>query len=219
MPTLSESARQGDILRWELHHEFSRENVTVVAAAALKIGAILAQRTKSTVTPTKKSGTGDGALGTWTLGASAMPGIYKLTCIATATNAGTFSVLAPDGGYLPNLTVAVAYVSDHINGTLADGAADWGLGAVIEIAVTGDGKYLPASYGAVDGTGEACAILLNDTAITTGKILAILRRFAILVPGDLIYDSSYDSAPKKAVAVAQLKALSNILVVPATSYV
>lgn len=240
MTTLSEGARQGDILRWELFHNFSRENVTVVATAALKIGTVLAQKTKSSVVAAKVAGgTGNGVIGACTLGALAIPGIYRIKftktggttstdVVDTSANViGTFAtttssvadVISPTGELIGELTVGVAFASGHINLTVADGDADWTAGDEITVTVTGDNKYYPASYGAVDGTGEACAILLNDTAITAGATLAILRRYGILVPSDLIYDASYDSAPKKAVAVAQLKSISNILVVPAASYV
>lgn len=217
MTTLSEGARQGDILRWELDHDFSRENAPVVATAALKVGTVLAKKTKSVATVAKASGSGNGTLGTCTLGAKAVPGVYKIVFTTTGATAAA-NVLAPSGELIGTLAVGTAFASDHINLTISDGATDWTAGDVVTVTVSGDDKYYIASYGAVDGTGEACAILLNDTPITTGSILTILRQYAVLVPSDLIYDSSYDTDNKKAVAVAQLKANSNILVTPATRY-
>jgi len=239
MSTLSEGARQGDILRWELDHNFSRENVQVVATAALKVGTVLAKKTKSSVVTAKVAGgTGNGVIGACTLGAKAIPGVYVIKFTKTGgtvttnvkdtsdntigsfatTTASVADVISPNGEIIGELTVGTAFVSDHINLTVADGDADWTAGDSITVTVSGDDKYYIASYGAVDGTGEACAILLNDTPITAGSILTILRQYAVLVPSDLIYDSSYDTDNKKAVAVAQLKANSNILVTPATRY-
>lgn len=208
MSTLTEKTYVGDVIRWEAEKNFSRIAATAVAVAALTVGTVMAKKTKSVVTPAISEGsTGDGALGTWTLGAKAIPGVYRLTCVAEASNAGTFIVLDPHGNRLADLTVASAYASDHINGTLADGTNDWDIGDEITITVSGDGKYYPAVYGAVDGTGEAAAILLEDLAITAGKSAALLAREAIIVGDYLVWGASYDSADKKAVALAQLAAL------------
>lgn len=62
------------------------------------------------------------------------------TITVAAANAGTFSVKTPSGYYLPNLTVAVAYTSDHINLTVADGSIDWAVADYITVAVTTDNR-------------------------------------------------------------------------------
>jgi hypothetical protein len=128
MTTLSESARQGDFLRWELEPNFCREEVMTVAVAALKKGQVLA-------------------------------------------------------------------------------------------ILTSDGKYYPSVDGVSSGLENPVGILLEDMAITTGRTAVVLLRFAILVPGDMIWGASYDSAGKIAAGVAKLKSASNILVVPAAKYV
>ena len=55
-----------------------------------------------------------------------------------AANAGTFSVTAPDGTALADLTVGVAYTSAHINLSVPDGATDWAVDDRIVVTV-GDG--------------------------------------------------------------------------------
>lgn len=205
MSTLNEKTYVGDVLRWEAERNFSRTKSTVVAVAALVVGAVLAKKDQSTVTEVKASGTGDGVIGEATLGALAQAGIYKIVFTTTGATAKA-DVRGPAGELIGILTVGTAFASDHINLTVADGTADWTAGDVITVTVAGDDKFYPASYGATDGTGEACAILLEDLAITTGKAATILARDAIIVPDYLIWDSSYDSDAKKNVAFAQLAA-------------
>lgn len=45
MSALTEGTYQGDIIAWEVNPDFSRKLVTVVAAAALKRGQVLAKKT------------------------------------------------------------------------------------------------------------------------------------------------------------------------------
>lgn len=59
------------------------------------------------------------------------------TCIAEASNAGTFRVEGTVSGYIGEATVAVAFNSSVIGFTIADGSEDWNLGDVITIPVTG----------------------------------------------------------------------------------
>jgi len=80
-------------------------------AGALSAGQILGVKTKDHLTVEVDPGnTGDADLSALsvTLGAAALPGVYTLTCTAESGDAGTFSVLAPNGFYLPDLTVASA---------------------------------------------------------------------------------------------------------------
>ena len=205
MSTLDEKNYTSDVLCFEVDREYSRKAVTVVAVAALAVGAVLAKKTKSTAVAAAVAGnTGTGTFGDITLGALAKPGVYKLKCKSAASNAGTFSVLTPDGTSLPDLTVAVAYVSDHINGTLSD-ATDFIVGDAFTITVDGDGKYYPAVSGAVDGTGEPCAVLLKEQAITTGALNTALVRDGLVISNALVWGSSYDSAPKIAAGLASLE--------------
>jgi hypothetical protein len=208
---LNESNYQGEIVKWEVERNFSRKVVTVVASAALAIGTVLGIKTKSSVVSTPGANTGNGVMGAITLGALAKAGTYALKCITAAANAGTFQVLDPDGVALPNLTVAVAYAGGHLNMTLADGSADFIVGDTFSIVVSGDGKYYPSVAGAVDGTGDPKAILLDSLAITTGKAVPVLARMAVIEPSKLAWDASYDLDAEKTAALAYLEANCNIV--------
>lgn len=146
---------------------------TIAAGANLARGTLLGRITLGAATGTKASGTGDGTIGDVTLGAKAQVGTYVLTCTATAGNGGTFSVFAPDGTRLKDLSVGVAYTSPHINLTVADGAADWGAGAVINVVVAaGSGKLIKSLAAAVDGSQTPVAILADYAAAASTDVLA-----------------------------------------------
>jgi len=134
----------------------------------LAAGTVLGLKTKDTIAVAVDDGnTGDADLSALavTLGAQALPGTYTLTCTAESGNAGTFSVLAPNGFYLPDLTVAAAYAGDHLNLTLPDGATDWATGDVVTITVSGSGEAAAYDAAAVDGTQVAARILADQVVV------------------------------------------------------
>jgi len=79
--------------------------------------------------------TGDGVMGVITVGAQAQIGDYVLTCIEAVADGGVFEVVAPNGYRLPDLTVGVAYATDHLSMTLADGDTDFIAGDAFTITV------------------------------------------------------------------------------------
>ena len=166
MTVLSEANTLGDVLKYETPNLYSREAVTVLAGAGaarvLAVGTVIGRRVKSSVTVTADAGnTGDGvaSLATPGIGAEAEVGIYTLTCIAAAVNAGTFEVLTPRGYKLPDLTVGQAYAGAHLALTIADGATDFIVGDKITVTVAGDGKVIALDVTMVDGAHEAAGIL------------------------------------------------------------
>ena len=200
MNAYSESTYLGDVLKCEAPNLYSRDTVTVLAGdgaeRALKVGAVIARRTRSTVMVTAGDGnTGDGeaAPADPPLGALAEAGIYRLACI-TAGATGTFQVLSPRGYVLPNLTVA-------------DGAADFAVGDTFTIEVSGDGKVAGLDPTAVDGTAEAIGIVAHDVAAPDGadtEVTAILRD-AVLADRAIVWPAGIGEAAKAA-AIAALEA-------------
>lgn len=139
------------------------EPITLVAGAgALTRGAVLGKITIGDITPSLENGDFNGDLGEWTPGARTQVGVYRLICISESSDAGTFAVYAPDGSRLADLTVGVAYASDHLNGTIADGSEDADAGDLIEITVApGSEKYSLSEAAAVDGSQVPAGILLD----------------------------------------------------------
>ena len=158
---------------------------------------MIAERTRSQVTVTAGDGnTGDGeaTLADPPLGQLAEAGIYRLACITAGADGGTFQVLSPKGYVLPALTVGEAYESDHLNLTVADGAADFVVGDAFAIEVSGDDKVVGLDPAAVDGTAEAIGIVAFDVTAPDGtdaEVTAILRDARPCRPADRLARRHY----------------------------
>ena len=216
MSAYAESTYLGDVLKCEAPNLYSREAVTVLAGAgagaerALKVGAVIARRTRSMVTVTAGDGNTDDGEATPAdppLGALAEAGIYRLACITAGADAGTFQVLTPKGYVLPDLTVGTAYEGGHLNLTVADGATDFVVGDTFVVEVSGDGKVAALDPAAVDGTAEAIGIVAFDVTAPDGadaEVTAILRD-AVLADRAIVWPDGIGEEQKNA-AIADLGA-------------
>lgn len=208
--TVSES-RLSNVLLWEQDLDQSREEVTILAGSGadreLKLGQVLGKITKGSPTITPDGGnTGDGALGSLTLGAKARLGDYRCVCIAAAANGGTFAVIDPDGRRLEDATVAAAYSGSDLNFTISDGAADWVVGDSITVTVAGgSGKVVAIDFAASDGSQEAYGVLLGDVTAPNGSdtVGAAVSRDALVVADSLVWPAGA-TADQKAAATARL---------------
>jgi hypothetical protein len=183
--------------------------VTVVSGAGvLKTGTVLGKRTKTVITAAEDAGnTGDGEIGTVTLGALAEAGVYTLELIAADTDGGTFAVFSPSGYRLPDAEVGVAYAGDHLNFTVSDGDNDFALGDKITVTVSGDGKYDYAKTGDLTGLADAVAVLMAEVDATSADVTdaLVLVRDAIVSEQGLVFHSSVDDADKRAAMKAGLE--------------
>lgn len=122
--------------------------------------------------------TGNGTIGAITLGAGAKAGIYNLTIVEPGVNVGNFIVEDPDGLFVGQGDVAVAFSGGGLSFTLADGATDFVSGDGFTITVgAGPGRYVAYSNAATDGSEVAAAILyapLADSAAVQTAV-AIMR--------------------------------------------
>ena len=206
MPVLSEGNNLGDVLKFEAPNLYSREAVTVLAGSGsdrtLAIGEVFGKRTKSDVVAAADGGnTGDGTTGAVTLGAKAEPGIYTLTCITAAADAGTFQVQTPNGYRLPDLEVGQAYAGDHLNLTLSDGAADFVVGDKFTVDITGDNKVVALDLSGVDGSQDAAGIIAAAVTAPDGTDAeglaivrdAILADHAVVWPGGITAQQKTDA--------------------------
>lgn len=173
----TESQALADILAGD--HPLVTESILLApGSGTLPRGQVLGQLTKDTIAidaDDGNTGAADAEGATITLGALAQVGDYVLTCTtAGSSGGGVFQAMAPDGSLLPPLTAGAAYAGDHINGTIPEGdgggTADWALGDLITISVSGSGAYAPYddTPAAYDGREVASRILaeavtLDDT--------------------------------------------------------
>lgn len=167
--------------------------------------------------------TGDGTMGsvTVTSNANLQLGVYKLTIVKAAANAGDFVVTDPNGDVVGFGTVAVAFSQAGIAFTLADGSTDFVVGDAFTITVAGTEKYMIVEATATNGSEVAsCMVIANSVgeskeftvaANTDVKVLVLARGPAIVADAGLSYGSSVNTADEKAALHAQL-ALKGILV-------
>ena len=105
--------------------------------------------------------TGNGVLSGFALaaGGPAKIGNYEVTCIAAATNSGTFKIVDPDGITIGTMVVGETPIVGGITFTIADGAADFVIGDTFTLPVeAGSGKLLLSLAAAVDGSQVPYAI-------------------------------------------------------------
>lgn len=209
----------GALLVDELAGRMSRELVTVLAGdgvdRTLALGQVFGRITKgavSTAADGDNTGAGDFAA-TPTLGPLAEVGDYTLTCITEAAGGGVFSVVAPSGYRLPDLTVGEAYAGDHINCTLADGDPDFIAGDSITVTVApGSGKVVALAPAAVDGSQVAAGAMTESVtapdgvdAVGVGLVRnASVRRAGLVWPDGITED-------QVAAALAQLAAINIVM--------
>jgi hypothetical protein len=200
---LNETTHAGGFILSEANGNRSRVGAKLNSGQDLAAGAVVGQIKSGA--GAKISGTGDGTIGAVTLGPDAEVGIYVLTGKTESANAGTFSVRTPSGQQLPDLTVAAAYASTHINLTVADGTNDWDIGDIIHVTVTG-GDFEALDPAATDGTQHAAGILYAGVDASDADTLAtFIVRDAEVNANELVWPDAI-TAGQKSVATNQLNA-------------
>jgi len=132
-----------------------------IASGNLKRGSILGQKSTDSVTTAAGAGnTGNGTLGSISIGASPKYGVFTLT----ASSATTFTVTDPEGNAQANATVGTAYTSDTVNFTLTAGGTAFVAGDSFTLEVVeATGDYILSVKSANDGSQNPSAVLVTDT--------------------------------------------------------
>jgi hypothetical protein len=181
----------------------TRKGTLLSGAGSLVAGTVLGAvllAAAATVTPgTPVSGTGatvgNGAVGTWTSDAGALPGTWYLQVTVTGAT-GKYTVTRPDGTLDGVGTIGSAY-NGGINGTLADGSNDWLVGDLIPIVVSYDYsavKYLKSIAAATDGSQVPHMVLAQDTDATSADKEAIFYETAQLIGSGLTLGAGHTIA-------------------------
>jgi hypothetical protein len=189
--TLTEGTRTAEALVWEANSLF-RKSVTVLSGQNLKANTVVGRVRVGIgrVSIPTVSGTGNGTVSAVFAGPDVEVGNYVITCTATATHGGTFSVLTPSGKLLPALVLtpgsggSTAYTSRHINFTITDGGTDFAVNDSFTFVV---GTTAPTVIGGT-GTGTISALSLGADAMP-GNYRVICReaitnggRFEVIAP-------------------------------------
>ena len=210
MATKTETTRAGEFIQGEAGVKRSRDEITVKSGQNLTAGDVIAkQTTAGTVTGAAPAGnTGDGTIGTLSVGVGAQEGVYELVALEPATNAGEFSVEAPNGEQIGVATVAVAFTGE-INFTIADGATDFASGDRFQVTVsliTEQWVVLPN-----DGSDDPAGVLYDDVDASAAAVkgTAIVRDAE--VNGNTINWPTGISAEDKDLAITALAELGIIV--------
>jgi hypothetical protein len=193
---MTEGNYLGDLLKWEMDNNHSREIVLVQAGQNLAMGSVIGKITAGAVPTTGTAGTntGGGTCASVTGGPARKVGVYELTCVAVVSGGGVFTVKDPEGLGLPNAYVGQAYTNPAINFTLVDGTPDFALGDSFKITVpAGSGRVKELDIAGIDGAAEAYGILIAgiDTTDTTKRQVAFTSGGdAELQPGDFVTGAS-----------------------------
>ena len=154
-------------------------------------------------------GTGTGVVSGFSLGKNAQLGTYRIELKATSATA-EFQVEAPDGTLIGYGKVATAYVSDHVNFTLANGGT-MTVGDYFNIVVaTNENECVEWNPLAVDGSQVAYGILYQEADASTADVdnVAIVRNAEVDLD-ELTWKSTVTAA-QKSQAIRQLGA-ANVL--------
>lgn len=182
-------------------------SVTILSGNDLARGTVLGRVTKALGTP-DASGlvSGDGTLTGASLGARAKIGDYTITCIAAATDGGTFKVVDPDGVRLDDAAVGSAYSSEHIGFTINDGDSDFAVGDAFVVPVeAGSGKCKAVLSTAVDGSAEVYGVLAaavdasSADAVGPAFLSGEFNESALTFGGSDTADDHRDQARAKAI--------------------
>lgn len=178
MATLTETRQTGGFIVSEADGSRSRKAITVLSGQTLGAGEVcgavkfaLAAAPNPTV-----SGTGNGTMTLVRMNSQAQTGTYVVECTEAVTNGGVFSVTAPDGTALPDLTLTVgsgaatAYKSEHLDFTITDGSTDFAEGDTFSVVVTAGGT--PVVKGTGNGTMSAIS-LGRDAQLGTYRVVCV----------------------------------------------
>jgi len=214
MATKTEPKRLSDWLAWEVDARYARKVVTVLAGSGadrvLTEGMVLGAVTKGAATAAAKAGgnSGNGTFGTITVGADAKPGVYRLTIIEPATDAGAFMVQDPDGIVIGSGTVAVAFSAGGLGFTLGDGSNNFVAGDAFDITVAaGSGKVVQLDLAGTTGIEDAIGVLIGPTtapASVDASGVMLVRGPAVVKTNGLVWPAGITSDQKN-IALAQLE--------------
>lgn len=184
MTTLNETVHAWEFVLSEANRTRGRDNVSLMQGQKLQAGTVLGLIATGAASAAAGAGnTGNGTMGAITVGSAAQVGDYVLTITAAAANAGTFSLVAPDGTSLAAGTVAVAYSQGGLSFTLADGATDFAVNDTFTISVTKvPGHHVKYDNGASDGSQTAVAVLgaYTDTTDRHRQVAVAARDMEII---------------------------------------
>jgi len=141
----------------------------VLLSGNLKRGTVLGQQSSSPISASAAAGnTGNGTIGTLSVGASPKTGVYT----AVATDATHFAVTDPEGNAVGTATAGAAFsTGGQIGFTITAGGTAFVAGDEFDITVSdATGGYIESVKSASDGSQNPSVILADDADATNGPV-------------------------------------------------
>lgn len=141
----------------------------VLLSGNLKRGTVLGQQNSSPITAAAKAGnTGNGTIGSLSVGASVKVGVYT----AIATDSTHFAVTDPEGNAVGTATVGTAFsTGGQVLFTITAGGTAFAAGDEFDLTVSdATGGYIECVKTAVDGSQNPVAILADDADASAGPV-------------------------------------------------
>jgi hypothetical protein len=214
MTTIAEGRHAAEFLISEAQGTRSREVVTLATGNDLEAGAVLGRIPAGTAGVPVKTGTGNGTMTmdvTTPVLFNGKTGTYTATCVAAASNSGTFRVEDPDGLVLGDVVVGATF-ADGIKFVIADGATDFIVGDKFTVAVVvAQGEYTELDPTATDGSQIASAVLFAAVDATAAdRAAVVIKRDAEVAAHALGWNEAVTTDQKTA-AIAQLNTLGIVV--------
>ena len=171
----------------------------VVQGTKLVAGEVVGRLNAAVSGAAATGNTGNGTIGTLSASADAVPGVYELECIATATDGGTFRVKTPLGATLPNATVGSAYTGQQIGFTISDGSTDFALGDKFTVTVSNRERVAKLALSGTTGAEVAYGVAVqNVDATNEAKEVLVLVRSAEVAESELVFPDTITTAQRVA---------------------
>ncbi len=142
----------------------AKANVIAAGQNLLK-GTVLSEIKSAAAAAADAGNTGDGTVGSISVGPLVKKGVYQLIC-----NGSGFNVISPEGDACGVAVVDEAFTSRELNLTVAAGAAAFVAGDFFTITVSGTGKHKMVAADATDGSGTAEQVLMLDVDATEADV-------------------------------------------------
>ena len=158
-------------------------------------------------------GTGNGMIGSLSLGRDAKPGNYVFRCTAASTDAATFECFDPDGESLGvQALVATSstavFATPQINATITQGATEFTAGALFNVAVYHQAGAVTAwDPTATDGSQVPVGILWADVDASGGATAGVMTARATAVIASRLLWKAGVSVAQQTAAKKQLATL------------
>ncbi|CAJ2715148.1 head decoration protein [Burkholderia pseudomallei] len=159
-----------------------------IMSGNLKRGAVLGQQTNDSIDITVGTNTGNGTVGSTSVGSTRTYGNFVLT----ATGSTTFTVVDPEGNALPNATVGTPYANAEINFTITAGGTAFAANDKFTLnVIQATGNYILSVKTAVDGSQTPTAILAMDTDASSAPQTAGVYVLGEFNQNAISFDSSW----------------------------